>query len=285
MDVSPLADTYLPERLSEATSSRVPGNGAQQRVARDRDWTENSVLEVFSASRGSWYVAYVLQIHPGEYDAQMLTVRFWDEHMEAKQKSSARSDAMLAHVGTNTQGQLPPGFKSQASQSRPGSSAFLDTATGMKYSSPEIAWNVHFQRLREGPPMQAAPAQLVEDAPVPRRSPAAIAAGLAEDVSPAPKWSRPPTSRLSESVSTAVSSSPSAAPSACDQRWKQEKGAYIAMIEAQLEAAKVKPAQVDGQAKRSANQPQRGCPGFSPPAGPSSGQVRKSAPAFAAARG
>lgn len=295
--ISPLANTYLPGRLSEATSSRATGiNAPRVMQVRDRDWDVNSALDVYSASRSRWYVAYVLEVNPGEYESQMLTVRFWDESNEAKQKNSPRNDASLAHLGTHTQGQLPPGFKAQPSVSRPGTSAFLDTATGMKYSSPEVAWNVHFQRLREGPQMQAPAQPAAADAqelPMPRRSPAAIAAGLAVDVSPAPRLTRP-SSKLCESVSTAVSSSPS---SAAEDRWKQMKSQFEGQLVADLQAQKMKPVQTDAQAKRSVNQPQRACPTFSPshldmapppisPAtGPSAGQMRKSAPAFAAAMG
>merc|ERR1719174_753695 len=232
IEVSPLANTYLPSQISEATSSRPPGM-PPARPVRARDWTENSVLEVYSASKGRWYIGYVLQANAGEFDSQMLTVRFFDENNEAKQKSSPRNDPNLAPVGDNTIGQLPPGFQQTPSQSRPGAFSYLDISTGMKYSSVDLAWNVHFQRLRDGPPMQAAQPQAgqPEEMPVPRQSPAAIAAGLVEDMSPPPKMQSRAASRLSESSNTAFP----AAPSAADARWKKAKDEFAANLVSQME--------------------------------------------------
>jgi len=245
--VSPLATTsHLPVQLTEQTMRKGVGTGAQE--AKHREWVVNSVLEVLSASKNRWYVAYVLQVHPGEYDSQMLTVRFWDEHNEAKQKNIARGDASLANCGKYTVGQLPPGFHSQASQSRPGSNAYLDTATGMKYSSPEIAWNVHFQRLRDGPPMLTAEVVEEAEAPVPLRNPVAIAAGITEDVCPMPK----PKPRTASS-----------APETAQERYKREKAEWASGVvdqeEKRKEAAKVQPSKIDAKAQRSTNQPTRSC--------------------------
>jgi len=253
IEVSPLASTsHSPVGLAEATVRKVSGvsAAAEFRDMRTRDWEVNSVLEVLSVSKNRWYVGYVLQVHAGVYDSQLLTVRFWDEHNDAKQKNITRNDASLSHFGVHSVGQLPPGFKEQASQSRPGSSAFVDMATGMKYSSSEIAWNVHFQRLRDGPQPKT-PDSDEDDTPVPRRSPAGIADGLADDVAPKP---------------ARASSSKHAAPapaSPVEDRWRQAQSQCIEQWAKHEQAEEEKFAKVDAKAKRNQNQPKRSCPGFS----------------------
>lgn len=82
----------------------------------------------------------------------MLTLQFWLSTEEAKQKSLYRSDAQqLMPLGTNLAGELPPGFCTKPSQSRPGQQVFQDLTTGMKYQTLELAWQTYFQRLLERP--------------------------------------------------------------------------------------------------------------------------------------
>lgn len=305
VDASPLACTsHTPVRLTEATMRQATGGKAApcSEDVSAREWTVNSVVEMLSVSKGRWYVGYVMQVHPGEFERQLLTVRFWDEQSEAKQKNISRDDPGLAALGTHTAGQLPPGFQEQASLSRPGASAFADTATGMKYTSAEIAWNVHFQRLRDGPPL-AAPDADDEGSAVPRRSPAAIAAGITEDLSPPPKASRatPPATKAADGP---------------DDRWNKAKAQWEADVAADLDKPKSSarapssPASKPQAQRQASQKTPRVCPTFSPSdlddvrppsaqnllapsasaqnllAGPPSQQpwvVQKSAPAFAAA--
>jgi len=298
---SPLACTsHLPVQwdLSGTVAGARGVSCSEASTARD-DWKLNSVLEVLSVSKGHWYVAFVLQVHPGESESQMLTVRFWDESNEAKQKNVARDEASLARLGTHTGGRLPPGFQTQASQSRPGGSSFFDTATGVKYSSAEIAWNVHFLRLRDGPPLQPPPEEGGEEAPVPRRSPAAIAAGLAVDVSPMSK-------KLHAAKPEAAARAPaSESEDVGEQRWDDAKAEFMAKLSRESEAPRSSPqlqpsaADLDAKVQRGRGQAPRGCPTFQrrgtfapchlddlapPPSMPNlapPGRVQKSAPAFA----
>jgi hypothetical protein len=79
-------------------------------------------------------------------------MQFWLHTDEAKQKSLYRNDVqMLAPLGANLEGELPPGFVVKPSQSRPGQNVFLDQTSGMKYQTAELAWQTHFQRLLERP--------------------------------------------------------------------------------------------------------------------------------------
>merc|ERR1712216_192964 len=95
--------------------------------------------------------------------------------------------------------------------------------------------------------------------------PAAIAAGLTEDIAPLPKRSVE-----GSSPAAASSSSPQAGDSAED-RWKKAKSQCVGQWEnakADIIAQKTKEEtdrfkKVDEKAKRAANQPQRGCPVFS----------------------
>merc|ERR1711924_213785 len=68
-----------------------------------------------------------------------------------KQKSTYRTDQQLAPLSTN-QAELPPGFQMKQSQSRPGEYVYLDATTGVRYGSPELAWRMHFERLRKHNP-------------------------------------------------------------------------------------------------------------------------------------
>jgi hypothetical protein len=238
-------------------------NGHRLQKVHGRNWIVNSILEVFSVTKNRWYVAYVESLEPGgNNNPEMLWLRFWDENNDAKKKLVPRDDQSLAIFGTHTLGDLPPGFQVQASQSRPGATTYADSATCMKYSSAEIAWTVHFQRLRDGP--SEVPEHLEEtSAPVPRRSPFAIAVGITEEVLPGGKQS------LSSHKAASAPSTVVLAPAASGQdRWKQMKNKF-AELEAEGQAAEnakevgwlVAEAEAEIECKE---KPQRYCPQLSP---------------------
>lgn len=112
-------------------------------VTRQEDWDVCSVLEVFSASAGRWYVACVIAV---DAMLQMLTVQFWASDGSPKNKHLMRDSEQLAELGTHTS-ELPPGFSAFPSESRPEHFTFFDSATGEGYASLEEAWQVYFDRL------------------------------------------------------------------------------------------------------------------------------------------
>lgn len=144
-----------------ATSSvAMPGRGSAMSTAGSRfdedvlgssskrsSWEVGSILEVFSASANRWYAAHIIEIKRAD---DVLTVQFYAED-GAKQKSMYRSDTALQALGTNMR-DLPPGFETRPSQSRPGHVTYFDATTGVKYADPELAWGVHFERLKTQQP-------------------------------------------------------------------------------------------------------------------------------------
>lgn len=130
-----------PERHQAQSSSQVS-------ESTDRSsWKIGSIVEVYSDSAGSWHVSRVIGVN-GENGADVLTVQFIAED-GSKQKSIYRNDQKIVSLGSRNGGhcELPPGFQQKASQSRPGQSVYLDATTGIKYSSADLAWTVHFERL------------------------------------------------------------------------------------------------------------------------------------------
>eukprot|EP00929_Paragymnodinium_shiwhaense_P053478 TRINITY_DN26764_c0_g1_i1.p1 TRINITY_DN26764_c0_g1~~TRINITY_DN26764_c0_g1_i1.p1 ORF type:complete len:514 (+),score=80.98 TRINITY_DN26764_c0_g1_i1:104-1645(+) len=108
-------------------------------------WDVGSVLEVYSSSSGRWYVARVMKVQ--QQSAQdVMTVQFVTDD-GPKMKSQYRSDSALAVFGTNVVSELPPGFETKPSQSKPGTVVYFDATTGTKYARPELAWQVHLERL------------------------------------------------------------------------------------------------------------------------------------------
>jgi hypothetical protein len=133
--------TQLPTSASEG----------QQRAS----WAVGSVLEVFSATAQKWHVASIVQAARSD-GPDVLTVQFL-RNGEPQMKQIYRTDAYLAVLGAHTEGEIPPGFQLQPSQSRPGQFVYLDTATSKKYSSAELAWKLHFERLLKSSPHGNAP--------------------------------------------------------------------------------------------------------------------------------
>jgi len=131
--------------------ARLAAQSAQDEQQRSM-WRQGSILEIYSSSAGHWFPALVLRVQKGEGAPDVLTMQFWLHTEEAKQKSLYRNDVqMLAPLGANLEGELPPGFVVKPSQSRPGQNVFLDQTSGMKYQTAELAWQTHFQRLLERP--------------------------------------------------------------------------------------------------------------------------------------
>jgi len=138
-------------------------------------WTEGTVIEAFSASADRWFPAQISKIEMRTGDEDVLTVVFYiDDDM--KQKSVHRSDVALAPLSTHTFGDLPPGFETRPSQSKPGQLVYLDATTGTKYASLQLAWKLHFERLKQQPacgcatvacvPSRGQPASAVEHEPI-----------------------------------------------------------------------------------------------------------------------
>jgi len=132
-----------PVRRMASTGTTGSGHSAAS------TWEEGAIVEAYSATLGMWFPARVTSINPEE-EQDILTVIFYVED-EAKQKSVYRGDPMLAPLGAHTAGQLPPGFTTKASQSRAGQLVYCDATTGVRYATPELAWQTHFDRLASRP--------------------------------------------------------------------------------------------------------------------------------------
>lgn len=140
----------LPQRLG--ITGVVPSQAVSRKQGRPCDkWKEGSIVEVFSASVGQWYAAQVGQVEPqSDGNEDIVTVVFYIGD-QIKQKSIYRTDAALAALGTHTFNELPPGFETRPSQSKPGQLVYFDLTAGIKYASLELAWHVHFERLKQQP--------------------------------------------------------------------------------------------------------------------------------------
>ncbi|CAE7240469.1 RFESD, partial [Symbiodinium pilosum] len=140
----------LPHRLG--VTGVVPSQAVCRKQSRLCDkWKEGSIVEVFSASAGQWYAAQVGQVEPqSDGSEDIVTVVFYIGD-QIKQKSIYRTDASLAPLGTHTFNELPPGFETRPSQSKPGQLVYFDLTAGIKYASLELAWHVHFERLKQQP--------------------------------------------------------------------------------------------------------------------------------------
>merc|ERR1711924_408184 len=65
---------------------------------------------------------------------------------QVMQKQMPRGDVQLAPFGRNTR-QMPPGFEKVASQSRPGEFSYMDSSSGTKYQTKELAWQNYYQAV------------------------------------------------------------------------------------------------------------------------------------------
>jgi len=142
----------LPLQSSPSAGSTAAGRAAAkaQIVEQRQAWVVGSVLEVFSATNQCWYVASVGQA--AQTNGQdMLTVQFCRDG-EPQMKHVFRTDALLDVLGSHTAGEIPAGFQTLPSQSRPGQLVYLDTVTNKKYSTVDLAWKLHFDRLSKSSP-------------------------------------------------------------------------------------------------------------------------------------
>mmetsp|Transcript_54590 Transcript_54590/g.130239 ORF Transcript_54590/g.130239 Transcript_54590/m.130239 type:complete len:542 (-) Transcript_54590:95-1720(-) len=108
-------------------------------------WAEGSILEVYSARQGGWLVGMVSEV--GQPTPDMLTVQFSADGLKLLQKCLSRNDMQLAVFGSNLS-DLPPGFQATPSKSRPGDVSYMDTATGAKFQTTELAWRCHYEKMR-----------------------------------------------------------------------------------------------------------------------------------------
>ena len=122
----------LPHRLG--VTGVVPSQAVCRKQSRLCDkWKEGSIVEVFSASAGQWYAAQVGQVEPqSDGSEDIVTVVFYIGD-QIKQKSIYRTDASLAPLGTHTFNELPPGFETRPSQSKPGQLVYFDLTAGIKH--------------------------------------------------------------------------------------------------------------------------------------------------------
>lgn len=134
-----------PAPLQETALLPPPSHVADELKAREA-WVVGSIIEVYSASAGRWYVAQVCQVTDSKVGtSQMLTVQFMGDNMQFLQKTMPRSDVQVAPFGRNTR-LMPPDFQKVASESRPGQFSYQDTTTGVKYQTKELAWQNYFIR-------------------------------------------------------------------------------------------------------------------------------------------
>jgi len=142
----------MPLGVTCAPFKANPSSGAPPRNERPCDqWSEGTVVEVYSSSAGRWFPAEVGKVEPQGAGEDVLTVAFYMDD-EMKQKSIYRTDSQLAPLGSNIFSELPPGFETRPSQSKPGQLVYLDATTGTKYASLQLAWRLHFQRLKQAAP-------------------------------------------------------------------------------------------------------------------------------------
>lgn len=118
----------------------------REETTRREVWDLSSVLEVFSASAGLWFVATIIRVGP---DIDVLTSQFYTAD-GPKQKSLRREDPHFAELGVHTV-EIPPSFRKAASASRPGAFAYIDAVSGAEYGRRELAWQVHFERIMKQP--------------------------------------------------------------------------------------------------------------------------------------
>jgi hypothetical protein len=147
----------VPQACPQQPVTSAASTGTVQTAEQRQAWAVGSVLEVFSATAQRWFVATVLQAQRTQ-GPDVLTVQFWRSG-EAQMKQIYRSDAYLEVLGAHTAGEMPPGFKTLPSQSRPGHIVYLDTASNQRYASVELAWKLHFERLLKGQATSSIPAQ------------------------------------------------------------------------------------------------------------------------------
>jgi hypothetical protein len=114
-----------------------------------KNWAVGSIVEVFSATVQTWHVAMIVQAARSD-GPDVMTVQFY-RNGEPQLKQLYRTDAYLAALGAHT-AETPPGFEVLPSQSRPGQSVYYDTVSQKKYSTIELAWQLHFERLLKSTP-------------------------------------------------------------------------------------------------------------------------------------
>jgi len=170
-----------------------------------------SVVEVFSSTARSWFVALVVS-----EASDSVTVRFLDADGAAWEKSVFLEDPRLAAFGAHTRGQPPPDFEVVASRSRPGQVSYRDVVSQRKYGSAGVAWQAYLEHrifgnavceVFGGPqpgPAQAAPPQA-----------SVVAGGIPDSLQTPPRWAAGtvavPATELAASAAPFLSSHPARA--------------------------------------------------------------------------
>lgn len=147
----------LPQHSHASTASATASRAAAQvhPVEQRQAWGIGSIVEVFSVTTQRWYVASIVQAAKSN-GPDLLTVQFCRDG-GPQMKQIFRTDAYLDVLGSHTAGEIPPGFQTLPSQSRPGQLVYLDTASNKKYSTVDLAWRLHFDRLLKNSPCGMAP--------------------------------------------------------------------------------------------------------------------------------
>eukprot|EP00747_Dinoflagellata_sp_TGD_P122207 gnl/TRDRNA2_/TRDRNA2_173574_c0_seq1.p1 gnl/TRDRNA2_/TRDRNA2_173574_c0~~gnl/TRDRNA2_/TRDRNA2_173574_c0_seq1.p1 ORF type:complete len:566 (-),score=96.99 gnl/TRDRNA2_/TRDRNA2_173574_c0_seq1:150-1847(-) len=90
-----------------------------------------------------------------------------------REKQAYCNDPRLARLGTHTGGQLPTGFSTVPSRTRPGASSYLDGHSQKKYASLELAWQTYLEKhlLGDGNTVSSSPVNRVEGKSEPEGQP------------------------------------------------------------------------------------------------------------------
>lgn len=107
-----------------------------------------AVVEVFSKSsgQGTWFVGLVVK-----QEQELLTIRFFDECGERKEKLLALDAEEVDYFGSHLGWPTPPSVVKVPSTTRKGQVSYLDPAMQQKFATPELAWQAYLeQHLKHG---------------------------------------------------------------------------------------------------------------------------------------
>jgi hypothetical protein len=105
-------------------------------------WHKGTVVEYCPPALRRWVPALITAS-----DCQTLDVEFMLDDVCSKQ-TIPQTTPLIALFNTHKQ-EMPPGFSSRDSKSRPGEKAFVDSVTGSRYGSIMLAWKVYLERMHQ----------------------------------------------------------------------------------------------------------------------------------------